>query len=146
MLYIWNLYNIVYQLNPTKEKRKKFSKSTNSKRYNEKGYGTPKRTFLTFWFYWNTPGVAYGKQQQQQKKTSVFILFLKHVNSVQLLKHVWLFVTPWTTARQASLSTTDSQSLLKLMSIESVMPSIHLILCHPLLLLPSNLSQHQNTL
>ena len=51
--------------------------------------------------------------------------------------HVWLFVTPWTAAHQASLSITNSQSLLKLMSIESVMPSNHLILCHPLLLLPS---------
>ena len=50
---------------------------------------------------------------------------------------VWLFATPWTTACQASLSITNSQSLLKLTSIESVMPSNHLILCHPLLLLPS---------
>ena len=50
---------------------------------------------------------------------------------------VWLFVTPWTTAYQASLSITNSQSLPKLMSIESVMPSNHLILCHPLFLLPS---------
>ena len=52
---------------------------------------------------------------------------------------VQFFVTPWTAAHQASLSTTNSRSLLKLMSIESVMPSIHLILCHPLLLLPSGL-------
>ena len=59
------------------------------------------------------------------------------MSSVQLLSHVWLFVTPWTAARQASLSITNSQSLLKLMSIESVMPSNHFILCHPLLLLPS---------
>ena len=58
-------------------------------------------------------------------------------SSVQSLSHVWLFVTPWTTAHQASLSITNSQSLLKLMFIESVMPSNHLILCHPLLLLPS---------
>ena len=50
---------------------------------------------------------------------------------------VWLFVTPWTVAHQASLSITNSWSLLKLMSIESVMPSNNLILCHPLLLLPS---------
>ena len=57
--------------------------------------------------------------------------------SVQWLSHVRLFVTPWTAARQASLSITNSQSLLKLMSVESVMPSNHLILCHPLLLLPS---------
>ena len=57
-------------------------------------------------------------------------------SSVQLLSHVRLFVTPWITARQASLSITKSRSSLKLMSIESVMPSSHLILCHPLLLLP----------
>ena len=57
--------------------------------------------------------------------------------SVQSLSCVRLFVTPWTAARQASLSITNSQSLLKLMSIESVMPSNHLILCHPLLLLSS---------
>ena len=56
---------------------------------------------------------------------------------VQSLSHVRLFATPWTTARQASLSTTISQSLLKLMSIKSVMSSNHLILCNPLLLLPS---------
>ena len=57
--------------------------------------------------------------------------------SVQSLSHVRLFVTPWTEACQASLSITNSQSLLKLMSIKSVMPFSHLILCHPLLLLPS---------
>ena len=55
--------------------------------------------------------------------------------SVQLLSLVWLFVTLWITARQASLSITNSWSLLKLMFIESVMPSSHLILCHPLFLL-----------
>ena len=58
-------------------------------------------------------------------------------NSVQLLSHVRLFVTPWTAAHQASLSITNPQSLHKLMSIELVMPSSHLILCHPLLLPPS---------
>ena len=58
------------------------------------------------------------------------------LSSVQLLSHVQLFVTPWIAAHQASLSITNSQSLPKLMSIESVMPSSHLILCHPLLLLP----------
>ena len=57
--------------------------------------------------------------------------------SVQLLSCVWLFATPWTAARQASLSITKPRSLLKLMSIESVMISNHLILCHPLLLPPS---------
>ena len=58
-------------------------------------------------------------------------------SSVQLLRRVWLFSTPWTAACQASLSITNSQSLLKLMSIKLVMPSNHLLLCHPLLLLPS---------
>ena len=63
--------------------------------------------------------------------------------SVQLLSCVWLFVTPWTAARWASLSITNSQSLLKLMSNELVMPSNHLILCCPLR--PTfNLSQHQS--
>ena len=57
--------------------------------------------------------------------------------SVQSLSHVLPFVTPWTTAYQASLFITNSWSLLKLLSFESVMPSNHLILCHPLLLLPS---------
>ena len=56
---------------------------------------------------------------------------------VPSLSHFWLFLTPWTAARQASLSITNSQSLLKLMSIQSVIPSNHLILCCPLLLLPS---------
>ena len=58
-------------------------------------------------------------------------------SSVQSLSRVWLFVTPWTAACQASLSITNSWSLFKLMSIESVMPYNHLILCCPLLLLPS---------
>ena len=60
-----------------------------------------------------------------------------YFSSVQSLSRVWLFVTPWTAAHQASLSITNSQSLLKLMSIKSVMPSNHLILCRPLLLPPS---------
>ena len=59
------------------------------------------------------------------------------ISSVHSLSHVRLFATPWTAARQASLSTTNSQSLLKLMSIQSTMPSNHLILGWPLLLLPS---------
>ena len=70
---------------------------------------------------------------------SLFItLFNLHPFAVvQLLSCVWLFVSRWTSAWQASLSITNSQSSLKLMSTESVMPSKHLILCHPLLLLPS---------
>ena len=65
------------------------------------------------------------------------MLYLIQFSSVQLLSCVWLFATLWTAAPQASLSITNSWSLLKLMSIELVMPSNHLILCRPLLLLPS---------
>ena len=61
----------------------------------------------------------------------------KAVVIVQSLSRVQLFATPWTAARQASLSITNSRSSLKLMSIQSVMPSNHLILCHSLFLLPS---------
>ena len=64
-------------------------------------------------------------------------LIMWNYSSVQLPSRVWRFATPWTAARQASLSITNSQGLLKLMSIESVMPTNHLILCRPLLLLPS---------
>ena len=64
-------------------------------------------------------------------------LYHQYTSSVQLLSRVRLFAIPWTAACQASLSITNSQSSPKLMSIESVMPSNHLILCHPLLLLPS---------
>ena len=59
-----------------------------------------------------------------------------YISSVQF-SHVWLFATPWTAAGQASLSITNSRSLLKLMSIELVIPSNHLIFCHPLFLPPS---------
>ena len=62
---------------------------------------------------------------------------LEGLSAVQSLSPVRLFVTPWTAARQASLSITSSGSLLKLMSIELVMSANHLILCHPLFLLPS---------
>ena len=65
------------------------------------------------------------------------ITSLVQFSSVQPLSHVQLLVIPWTETRQTSLSITNSQSLFKLMSIESVMPSNNLILCHPLLLLPS---------
>ena len=63
--------------------------------------------------------------------------WLGHLCSVQSLSSVRFYSTPWTAARQASLSIANSRSLLKLMSIKSVMPSNHLILCCPLLLLPS---------
>ena len=79
------------------------------------------------------------------RKTQTYILFHTvcssfflnfQSSSVQLLSRVWLFATPWIAVRQASLSITNSRSSLKLMSIELVMPSSHLILCRPLLLLP----------
>ena len=75
-----------------------------------------------------------GKRAQKKNKESSQ---LSLVSSVQLLSHVWLFATPWTAALQTSVSITNSQGLLKLMCSESMMPSNHLILYHPLLLLPS---------
>ena len=63
--------------------------------------------------------------------------FKEDISLIKSLSRVWLFATPWTASCQASRSITNSRSLLKLMSIESVMPTNHLILCHPLLLPPS---------
>ena len=74
-------------------------------------------------------------REMQIKITMRYHLTRVRISSVQSLSHVRLFVTPWTAAQQASLSITNSRSLLKLMSIESVMPSNHLILCHTLFLL-----------
>ena len=76
-------------------------------------------------------GKGWGWQLSQERRKG-----LESFSSVQSLSRVWLFATPWITAHQASLSITNSRSSLKLISIESVMPSSHLILCHPLLLLP----------
>ena len=73
----------------------------------------------------------------ESMETVISELLCWTISSVQSLSRVQLFATPWTAACQASLSITNSWSLLKLMSIELVMPSNHLILCHPLLLLPS---------
>ena len=70
-------------------------------------------------------------------KEAIFTMKLIVSQSVQSLSRVWLFATQWITARQASLSITNSRSSLRLMSNESVMPSSHLILCHSLPLLPS---------
>ena len=106
----------------------------------------------TWWHYtkWNKPdkerqilyNVIYMQIAKKVKLTetesrSVCQELGVYISSIQLLSHVWLFVTPWTAARQDSRSTRKSWSLLKLMSIMSVMPSNHLILCHPLLLPPS---------
>ena len=85
----------------------------------------PKQTFLQRKY-------TDGQRHMRRCSTSVIIQF----SSVQLLSCVRLFVTPWIAARQASLSIAISRSSLKLTSIELVMPSSHLILCHPLLLLP----------
>ena len=83
---------------------------------------------------------------QRNRKIFLFILSKHHIeipkfvlalSSVQMLSHVWIFVTPWTAPHQDSLSISNTQSLLKLISIESVMASNHPILCCPLLLLPS---------
>ena len=83
-------------------------------------------------------GHASSPDTECQRKSVQFssVVRFSSVSSVQF-SCVWLFATPWTAARQASLSITNAQSWLKLMSIESVMPSNHLILCCPLLLLPS---------
>ena len=77
-----------------------------------------------------------GKMKKKNKTKNPTAITMVS-SSVQSLSLVWLFATPWTAACQTSWSITPSQSLLKLMTIESVMPSNHLILCHPLLLPPS---------
>ena len=86
------------------------------------------------WWKWLFHLVSDLRGKSFSFTTLRMILFL---SSVQSLSRVWLFSTPWTAARQASLFITNSWSLLKLMSVESVMASNHLILCLPLLLLPS---------
>ena len=98
--------------------------------------------FLDLESFFNTTLVllgCYNKIPQTEELISNRNLFLTVLESVivQSFSCVWLFATPWTAAYQASLSFIISQSLLKLMSIGSVMPSNHLILCHHLLLLPS---------
>ena len=89
---------------------------------------------LLFWFFFN-------QQIYRLVKFNMYLLSSYHTYlcmiNVQLLNNVRLFATPWTATCQSSLSFTISQSLLKFMSIESVMPSNHFILCHLLLLLPS---------
>ena len=86
--------------------------------------------FEHFWIYYTTACFLACKVWWE-------IPWYSNISSVQSLSHVQLFATPWTAACQASLSITNSQSLLKLMSIESVMPSNHLIFCCPHLLLTS---------
>ena len=87
----------------------------------------------------NICGKQYGSSLENWKHCHLIqqSYFWVQFSSVQSLSRVWLFATPWTTAHQTSLSITNSRSLPKLMSIALVMPSSHLILCRPLLLLPS---------
>ena len=94
------------------------------------GLSVPLSLFPSVWKdFWKIPCV--------QEKIPIAFGYVFPFSSVQWLRRVQLFVTPWTAASQASLSITNSQSLLKLMSIKSVMPSNHFILCCPLLLPPS---------
>ena len=81
---------------------------------------------------WETQVQSLGREDPLEEGMATHSNVLQF-RSVQSLSHVRLFATPWTAGCQASLSITNPQSLLKLMSIESVMPSNHLILCHPLL-------------
>ena len=87
--------------------------------------------------YTNTGVQVCKKKQTLQVEEYKDVWRLEETKSVQSHSRVRIFVMPWSAARQASLSITNAWGLLKLMSIESVMPSKHLILCHPLLLLPS---------
>ena len=91
-------------------------------------------------FQSRTQNIKTNTLRSQQRVTLVLtgtFSTMRTLSSVQLLSHVRLFSTPWTAAHQVSLSITNSQSLLKLMSIQSAMPSNHLTLCRPLLLPPS---------
>ena len=89
-----------------------------------------------FWFE-NVVPIKCRNRRKIDYSLSIYTRDGVQFSSVQLLSRVQLFLTPWTAAYQASLSITNSRSLLRLMSIESVMPSNHLILCHPFLLQPS---------
>ena len=88
------------------------------------------------WYSKYSAAAIAGTSTNQDRSSKLRTPAMKDI-FVQLLSHVQLFVTPLTAAHQASLSFTISRSLFKFMSIESVMPSKHLVLCHPLLLLPS---------
>ena len=104
-------------------------KKKEKKQTNKPENKTPQDSFIHFWvLFWRTQKYLNGK---------VIYTLSFQFSSVHSLSHVWLFATPWTAACQASLSITNTQSLPKLISIELVMPSNHLILCRPLLFLPS---------
>ena len=97
-----------------------------------------KNTYIYKCMYIQTHTCIGNNKQKKLDLSKLHFEWMKLlIQLVQSLSHVQLFATPWTAACQASLSITNSQSLLKLMSIQSVMPSNHLILCHPLPFLPS---------
>ena len=127
IVYLSDLMGVGYYILKKKKTHKKLDKSGLTQRQES---------------FWNCMGwVMLTISQTYQEiflylsKKSIYLMTLK-LNSVQSLNSVWLFATPWITAHQASLSNTNSRSSHKLMSIESVMPSSHLILCCPLLLPP----------
>ena len=91
--------------------------------------------FLDFYFF-SLIQIKQNSSSINSKTPLAKNYFCRALSLVQLFSHVWFFATPWTAAHQASLSITNSRSLVKLMSIELVIPSNHLILCCPLLLLP----------
>ena len=106
---------------------------------------TPKKlgVFCVFFFFFFSPLDKYSHLSDHIISTNLFTFQSFLIAVVQLLSLVWLFVTSWTAARQAPLSSTISQCLLKFMSIQLVMLSNHLILCCPLLLFAFNIYQHQ---
>ena len=94
------------------------------------------RVYHAKWHSQSKTNIVWFHLYMESNKTKGINITRHQFSSVQSLSHKWLIATPWIVARQASLSTTNSWSSLKLTSNESVMPSSHLILCHPLLLLP----------
>ena len=114
-----------------KEKKKKRERERDMKKKKKKQNKTIKNWAEELNRHLSKEDIQMASKHIKRHSTLLIIV------DVQLLSHVKLFVTPWTATCQASLSFTISQSLLKFMSTESVMPSNHLILCHPLLLLPS---------
>ena len=117
-------------------KRKIFLSKNDREASEGEGWGKWKRVYVGNAGYLSLSGVRHPTRTGKWNRTRVYRA-KERFSSVQSLSHVWLFATPWIPARQASLSITNSRSSLRLTSIDSVMPSSHLILSHPpLLLLP----------
>ena len=142
--------NIVYKNKPGKfevSKTVNRSQSSRSLITSQQARAALLRRWVWRWAeYTPCPHPRLGSKRGSMKRNAlcwtgfdsgVFPKWCHTVAAVQSLNRVWLFVTPWTAAHQARLSFTILRTLLKLMSTESVMPSNHLILHHPLLLLPS---------